>query len=695
MGEAKRLVGSVLGDTFRLERLLGEGGMGAVYEAAHLRLDRRFAIKVLLESSASNKEMLARFQREARITSGIGHPNIVDVTDFQHLPDGRPYIVMELLEGEDLGGRMERQPRFELSEAASILEQAAAGLQAAHDKGIVHRDLKPQNIFLCRRGEAGLLVKVLDFGISKVLTTKSRLTRTRALLGTPYYMAPEQAEQKQAEVGLQTDVWAMGAIMFEMVAGVPPFEADSVPGLLYLIVHKPPPALQELRPDLPESARLVIEKAISKRPEDRYASMTEFAEEFARSLEVTQRAQPAAEWAETQPVSRVETDEWETVAIPPPGDRTVPEAEVPPEVVLQPEDLEDDPFDGQVTGEAPTLLAGPDQADLPTGNYPTAPMAAVPRLTEHHPPAAARPVVQASKEPPAGDEPVEPAQVSRQARLTTISLGAGEVLQRIKASVGWWGIAAFAVVVVGGLAGLFYGLLRQEPKQIAAAEGPRAEPAAPARVPAPQQPDSAASTTGPPSVAPAAKVPAQRPVRLLWLSSKPDGADVFLDGRRVGVTPINGAEISQRRTKVEVARDGFELWTRHVEEGTERVVLHVVLTPEAKPVVAEPAPAPKPPAKPAPKPPGRPAPRTTESRANRLCSLRIITLSQGESVWANVYLDGRPVGQTPRVLKYVYPGPYSVRVQRDGFRPRTVKFRLRPGQQRKLTIEMEQSNAPP
>jgi serine/threonine protein kinase len=712
MGEAKGLVGSVLSDTYRLERLLGEGGMGAVYKAAHLRLDRRFAIKVLL-SSSSNAEMVARFQREARITSGIGHPNIVEVTDFQHLPDGRPYIVMELLEGEDLGHRLERQPPLELSEVRSILTQAAAGLQAAHDRDVVHRDLKPQNIFLCPAGEGELLVKVLDFGISKVLTSKSRLTRTRTMMGTPYYMAPEQAEQRQADVGVQTDVWAMGTIVFEMIAGIPPFEGDSVPGLLYLIVHKPPAPLHDLRPDAPEPVRYVIEKALSKRPEDRYASVTEFAQEFGRALEVTERAQTSAQWREAQRIWQVVSDEWDAVAAPGAARQTASEPDTAPPELLSlsevrtpvPDDEEETvgrSFDDEPTPHSARIediahvLEEPD-VDLPTDSYPAL-QAAAPILPPQAPPeptpapGAAPEAAPAGEEAPVQDERAELVKRFRKlAKLTTISSSAGELYQRVRERVGWWVIPIAAAVVVAGLSGFLYRVLHVEEPQLVAAKAVR--PAVPPRATAVKASKKAAKAAPPkpekkppPAAAPRPRDPEEPFTRLLWLSSTPAEADVFWDGERVGLTPIKGARISQNAATLEVRSPGFENWARPIGKGAEHLVLQAVLKPER---------------------PARPARRPRKVRPVRrkrpddwvypgvLCSLRVVTLRQGVSIWADIYLDGKAVGQSPKVLGSIRPGAHSIRVQRPGFRPKTVQVRLRPGRRQKLSIKMEQIDGLP
>ena len=282
MGNHNRLVGQVLHDTYRIERLIGEGGMGAVFEASHLRLARRFAIKVL--SPDADPDAVARLRREAEITSRLGNPHIVEVIDFYQMPDGEPYIVMELLEGDDLAARIQAEQRLGLPAVVSVVRQSALGLQAAHDAGVVHRDLKPHNIFLCRRGKRENFVKIVDFGISKMLDAHSGLTG--ALAGTPSYMAPEQAEERPNDIETRTDVYAMGCILYEMLTGGPPFVASSVPALLYKIVHQEPP---ELPPQLeiPDDVRHVVRKALQKRPADRFRSITAFSTELTIAAQLT------------------------------------------------------------------------------------------------------------------------------------------------------------------------------------------------------------------------------------------------------------------------------------------------------------------------------------------------------------------------------------------------------------------------
>jgi serine/threonine-protein kinase len=314
------LVGSVLQGTYRIERLLGRGGMGLVYEASHQRLARRFAVKFLFPHVAARPEAVARFQREAQVSSSIGNPHILDVVDFNHTDAGTPYIVMELLPGEDLACVLQRQGKLEPRQATSIFQQTAHALGAAHDKGIVHRDLKPGNIFLCpREGEERHFVKVVDFGISKILDAKTALTRSDSIIGTPFYMAPEQAEEMGDSVGPHTDVFALGVIVYEMLAGRPPLTAETIPSMLYKLVHEQPPTLRTLQPQIPEPLDEVIGHAMRKAPEERYRSMAAFWQAFAAALEAAEATSlPAVErvaWTRKPPF----TGGASAAETPPPG----------------------------------------------------------------------------------------------------------------------------------------------------------------------------------------------------------------------------------------------------------------------------------------------------------------------------------------------------------------------------------------
>jgi len=277
-------VGSVLGGTYRLERVIAEGGMGVIYQAAHLRVPRRFAVKLLNPQVVGDREVFERFQREAEIASALGHENIVQVFDFNYSEDGVPYMVLELLQGEDLSERIARRGRLSVGEVAVLLEQVCSALQAAHERGIVHRDLKPQNIFLCRQGRRDDVVKILDFGISKILHAPGRKTHTGAIFGTPNYMAPEQAEGRQSDIDRRSDIFSLGAILYECLTGHMAFDAPTAVGAIYKVCHVEPEPISTSAPEAPAALEAVIRKAIAKRREDRFQSVHELASAFFTAL---------------------------------------------------------------------------------------------------------------------------------------------------------------------------------------------------------------------------------------------------------------------------------------------------------------------------------------------------------------------------------------------------------------------------
>ena len=277
---AAAVIGSVLGGAYQITRLIGEGGMGWVYEGRHLRLNKPVAIKLMARELAANAEALARFHREAEVTSRLGHPHLVSVLDFGATDSGAPYLVMEYLDGEDLERRIRREGRLTLETSVEITKQIASAVGAAHAEGIVHRDLKSANVFLVRVRDENDFVKVLDFGVSKIKAARTRLTRATAVMGTPEYMSPEQATGLIEEIDHRTDQWALGCIVWEMLSGYAPFMADDLGALFYQIIHQDPHALTRRAPGLPAAVEPVLRRALAKRPTDRFPSIKEFARTF-------------------------------------------------------------------------------------------------------------------------------------------------------------------------------------------------------------------------------------------------------------------------------------------------------------------------------------------------------------------------------------------------------------------------------
>lgn len=278
------LVGQVLGGAYRIQTRIDEGGMGTVFQAEHVRLKRSVAVKVMASHLAEDEAAMARFQREAEIISQLHHPHVVQVLDFDTTEAGQPYLVMELLKGRSLDSVLSRHKRLAIGPALRIAIQAASALAAAHQAGIVHRDLKPANIFLVDAGDQ-LFVKLLDFGISKRVEEPRthalagrKLTGDFDILGTPDYMAPEQALGKTAAVDHRGDQYALGVILYESLAGRVPFTADDVMELLQRVIRDAPLAPSVHRPEIPESLDRAILRALEKDPNARFPSIADFAE---------------------------------------------------------------------------------------------------------------------------------------------------------------------------------------------------------------------------------------------------------------------------------------------------------------------------------------------------------------------------------------------------------------------------------
>jgi serine/threonine-protein kinase len=286
------LIGSVLGGRYEIVRRIGEGGMGAVYEAKHTVIGKRVAVKVLLEKFHAKSDFVARLLQEARLASAIGHENIVDVTDFGTTDDGRSFVVMEFLDGESLAELAMREAPLPIERCLRIARQAASALGAAHAKGIFHRDVKPENIYLVRRGDADF-VKVVDFGISKAVKPggeegpegQYRLTHTGLLLGTPLYMSPEQARGEE-DLDYRVDIWALGVMLYECLTGEVPFRANNYLQIIsQVLTHEPTPP-SRLRPELgiPDAVEAVVMRAMEKDRTRRYQTIAELEHDLERLL---------------------------------------------------------------------------------------------------------------------------------------------------------------------------------------------------------------------------------------------------------------------------------------------------------------------------------------------------------------------------------------------------------------------------
>lgn len=260
---------------YRLNRMIGEGGMGQVYEAVHVELGRRAAVKILRPELAQNQETAARFFTEARAASQVQHPGMVHVYEYGHLDDGGAYIAMEYLDGESLRDRLGRlSGRMPVATAVALARQIAATLEAAHAKGIVHRDLKPDNVMLVPDAAVSLgeRTKILDFGIAKLLAggddANRPKTRSGSMLGTPMYMAPEQCGAP-GSIGPHTDVYALGAVLFEMLSGQPPFRAEEAMQLIGQHLFSAPPLLRSIIPEADLALDELLQRMLAKTPEVR------------------------------------------------------------------------------------------------------------------------------------------------------------------------------------------------------------------------------------------------------------------------------------------------------------------------------------------------------------------------------------------------------------------------------------------
>ncbi len=338
------LLGTTVAGRYRVRRVVGEGGMGRVYLARQDSIEKDVALKVLLEEYSYRADVVLRFQQEAKSASRIKHPNVIAIYDFGQLPDGRFYLAAEFLEGHDLAHEIQKNGRPSVERSIEILLILCDALEAAHERGVVHRDMKPENIFL-ENGE----VKIVDFGIAKLremreelsATSQSlgatttpgmpRITRYGTICGTPEYMAPEQAAGQ--EVDGRADVYACGAILFELLTGKVPFQGATVVDTLMMHLANPPPRPNEVKPALNLSRELedVVIRALGKRPDDRFPTMGAFAEALVRTpegrlLAHRLRRRPASELPIPLVASPIDRASAETVDEAPPKRSLLPAA---------------------------------------------------------------------------------------------------------------------------------------------------------------------------------------------------------------------------------------------------------------------------------------------------------------------------------------------------------------------------------
>jgi serine/threonine-protein kinase len=281
--ETDSLVGTLAAGKYRIDALLGRGGMGAVYQATHQAIGKRVALKFLWREAARDADAVTRFQREAEAASRVESAHIVQIFDSGVSEDGLPFLVMELLQGEDLRTRLRREGRLSLGEAVYVAGQVARGLIRAHEAGIVHRDLKPDNVFLCQRDDDPMFVKIVDFGISKVARGSvgpTTLTRRGVVLGTAFYMSPEQA-QACHDIDGRTDLFSLGAILYEMLAGRPPHTGPTYEAVLIDICTKDAPDLRTHAPDVPESVAAVVARALQRNRDERFQQAAELYDALA------------------------------------------------------------------------------------------------------------------------------------------------------------------------------------------------------------------------------------------------------------------------------------------------------------------------------------------------------------------------------------------------------------------------------
>lgn len=283
--QENQMAGKVVAGKYKIEGLLGEGGMAQVFRAVHMGLDRPVVIKLMHSSMPSMDTAMKRFEQECKVTAKLDHPNIVSVFDVGTLEGRRPFLVMEFIQGESLRDYLDRETSMTVKDATTVMIQVCSGLSEAHERGIVHRDLKPENIMLRERSDRPDWVKIVDFGIAHLKQGGQRLTRTGIAIGTVDYMSPEYLSDKP--IDQRSDIYALGVILYELIAGRCPFLADTPEAVMAKHLWGTPMPLSHFRPELEAGCLYdqVAEKALNKEPDDRFQSVSDMRDELKRALD--------------------------------------------------------------------------------------------------------------------------------------------------------------------------------------------------------------------------------------------------------------------------------------------------------------------------------------------------------------------------------------------------------------------------
>lgn len=329
------LLGQTLAGKYRIDERLSEGGMGTVYRGTHVLMDKTVAVKVLRASLAADEKIVARFSREARAASRINHPHALSVTDFGEDQNGVVFLVMEFLSGRTLKEVIRSEGPMPLARAVEIITQVGSALDDAHGQGVVHRDLKSDNIMLITATSADY-AKVLDFGIAKIKEAEGDydpgLTSPGLVIGTPQYMSPEQCSQAP-DIDARTDIYSLGIILFEMLVGHVPFTGESPTVIMLKQMQQAPPSLSTERNDLPAAVETVVNRALEKRPENRYETVGQLVEDLAIAAGLESKAEEAKVPPPSPPLPVVDDDEDEETIVRRRYTRPMPQVAVPAEIV--------------------------------------------------------------------------------------------------------------------------------------------------------------------------------------------------------------------------------------------------------------------------------------------------------------------------------------------------------------------------